>query len=205
MSFITVPFVSINAWDVFDDPEYADAVAWLNQIWAVGSSDIHEFMPNDEFTRQDAAKYYSVFALSQGKQKDTTKDCKFNDLDWVDADMQEYILDACQLGLFKWSNWNFKPNDTMTKVEAITVLVRLVDGMKDETTDPWWKNYFITAQDLWITKETDVYAIDRKLTRYEIALMLYRNSDKLVSWTESWTEDVDTEDLSKMLDELIWE
>lgn len=34
------------------------------------------------------------------------------------------------------------PNDNITEAQAITVVVRTLEGFKDETLDPWYKDYF---------------------------------------------------------------
>ncbi|MBP7847876.1 hypothetical protein KA013_01470 [Patescibacteria group bacterium] len=49
-----------------------------------------------------------------------------------------------------------------------------MEGLSNEDTLPWWINYFWKAQELGLTKETDPYALDRPLLRYEMALLLYR-------------------------------
>ncbi|USN55790.1 MAG: hypothetical protein H6765_04310 [Candidatus Peribacteria bacterium] len=66
------------------------------------------------------------------------------------------------------------PKAPLTKAQALTVLVRAMDGKKDESGTPRWKNYFNYAQDNRLTKETDVYAVDKPLSRYESLLMQYR-------------------------------
>ena len=49
----------------------------------------------------------------------------------------------------------------------------------DETVTPRWKNYFMAAQEAKLTKETNVMAIDKPLTRYELALLLWRVQNPL--------------------------
>ena len=81
---------------------------------------------------------------------------------------------SCQLGIFQGSNGMFFPEASLTKAQFITALVRSVSGMKDENVTPRWKNYHAEAMALGITKETDVFALDKAVSRYEAALMLYR-------------------------------
>jgi hypothetical protein len=63
----------------------------------------------------------------------------------------------------------------MNKSEFIAVMIRLLDGKKlDETVTPRWENYFQRAQDLGIVAPADLVTFDNPITRYEVALFLYR-------------------------------
>ena len=62
----------------------------------------------------------------------------------------------------------------MTKAEFLAVLVRSIDGDRDETKRPRRQDYYTQAYERWLTNETDPNAIDKTLTRYEVALLLYR-------------------------------
>lgn len=44
----------------------------------------------------------------------------------------------------------------------------------DETTTPRWKNYFEKAQDLGMIGPADAVTFENPITRYEVALFLYR-------------------------------
>ena len=44
----------------------------------------------------------------------------------------------------------------------------------DETTNPRWKNYFEMAQGLGIVSPADLITFENPITRYEVALFLYR-------------------------------
>ena len=67
------------------------------------------------------------------------------------------------------------PEAPLTKAQFITALVRALDGVKDETVTPRWANYHSAALSMGITRESDAWALDRPVTRYEAALMLYRS------------------------------
>ena len=99
------------------------------------------------------------------------------------------------MGLFKGSAGKFMPTDPMTKAASLTVLVRAMVGAQDENVQPWWKNYFEKARELGLTKETDPMALDRSITRYEIALLLYRASGEKTSSGDS--------DIGSLLNDLL--
>jgi hypothetical protein len=59
-------------------------------------------MPGKEITREEAAKFFSVFATEiLGKTPDTSLPCTFSDLGGATPDLVDDIILSCQLGLFK--------------------------------------------------------------------------------------------------------
>jgi hypothetical protein len=69
------------------------------------------------------------------------------------------------------------------------MLIRLSEGKRlDETTNPWWANYFIKAWELWILDKWDISSFEGSLTRYEAALLFYRFQLKqaINSWLNAW-------------------
>ena len=63
----------------------------------------------------------------------------------------------------------------MTKAQFIVALIRLLEGKQlDERTDPWWKNYFELARAIEVVAAGDAITFDNAITRYEVAVFLYR-------------------------------
>lgn len=63
----------------------------------------------------------------------------------------------------------------LTKSQSIVALVRIFDNKTyNEDTDPWFLNYYNRSLELGITKDKDLNNFNRYVTRYEIALMIYR-------------------------------
>lgn len=175
-----------------DDPEFDSALAWMHENGLTQYQTVDEYRPFDTLTREQAAKFYAEFTKTAlGETAEETGECQFNDLDSADQTLDESIVDACQMGLFEGSDGNFMPKQPLTKAQSIAVLIRALDGKKDENVSPWWKNYFTQARELGLTKETDVMALDREVTRYEIGLMLYRASgEKETAEGEEDIEDI---------------
>ena len=46
--------------------------------------------------------------------------------------------------------------------------------MSNEDLNPRWTIYFIKAKDIFLTKETNVNALNKPITREEITLLIYR-------------------------------
>jgi hypothetical protein len=75
----------------------------------------------------------------------------------------------------KGSDGKFRPGNEITKAQFVAALMRMFEGQAmDETGDPWWKNYFEKAQELGIVGPADVITFEGPVTRYEVALFLYR-------------------------------
>lgn len=63
----------------------------------------------------------------------------------------------------------------MTKAQSIVVLIRLFDNkVLPESSTPRFKNYYDRAFEIGITKDRDMSNFEKDVTRYEVALMIYR-------------------------------
>jgi hypothetical protein len=69
-----------------------------------------------------------------------------------------------------------------------------------ETTKPWYLNYYNAAYQLQITKDTNLNNFEREITRYEIALLLYRFKIKYVLLKESLDKARDKNEILGMVD-----
>ncbi|HCB51926.1 TPA: hypothetical protein DEP21_05185 [Patescibacteria group bacterium] len=77
--------------------------------------------------------------------------------------------------ILQGGNQIFDPKGTLTKGQFITALIRLVEGKKlDETSNPRWTNYYQSALNMGIVGPADALTFDSPITRYEVALFLYR-------------------------------
>ena len=77
--------------------------------------------------------------------------------------------------ILKGGNQLFDPKNTLTKGQFITALIRLVEGKKlDESKNPRWTTYYQKALDMGIVGPADAITFDSPITRYEVALFLYR-------------------------------
>lgn len=138
------------------------------------------FMPMNTLTREQFAKFAAAYAATNlCLETDDAMSCDFSDLNDADPTLQSAIVAACEMGLVKGHDGIFDPKAAVSKAAVLTVLDRALsaaEGVEAASEDmtPRWKGHFDAMRDLNITKETDVYAVDRNVTRYEVALMLYR-------------------------------
>ena len=106
----------------------------------------------------------------------SNESCLFADSGAISSVLSLDVFDACKLGLFKGgSGAFFNPQGGLTKAQSLAVLIRLFDNKSlSETTTPRFYNYYTRAYELEITKDVDFESFDRDVTRYEVALMVYR-------------------------------
>lgn len=137
---------------------------------------LSDYRPEDPLLREEAAKIigqaYDILWFSK-ESKNT--DCNFSDRETFNPTLALYITKTCSYGVFKGSHGRFLAQDPLTKAEALTVLIRILEGKSSkEDFSPWRTVYFIKAKGVSLTKETEVNAQSRLLTREEIALLIYR-------------------------------
>lgn len=157
------------------DPELDAAVSWMSNNGLTSATNASNFNPTGTLSRDQGAKFFSEYAITNlCLEPDTSMACNFSDLGSADPTLASYVTTSCQLGIFQGSNGQFAPTASLTKAQFLTALIRATDGMKDENVTPRWKNYHSAAYSAGITREADVFALDRAITRYEAALLLYR-------------------------------
>lgn len=187
-SFTQLPVVQIFASESMTDPEFVSAVNYMYSNWLTRYSDLNDFQQDVTLNREQAAKFFVEFAkVSKGKKVPSTvsQHCKFADLNEADSTLRASISQSCEMWIFKWTWGKFFPKQALTKAESLAVLVRIIKWVQDENVLPWRKNYFQVAKEMWYTKETNVISLDRKVSRYEIWLLLYRAK-------EEWTYNIPT-------------
>ena len=173
-------FEDINSIGLPEDPEFLEALAWMytNKLTSLWTPD--SFRPFDKVTREESSKIFGRFAKWILKVKFKTEinndSCIFTDSWSISSPLSLDVFDACKLWLFKGGNGAaFNPQGGLTKAQSLAVLVRLFDNKSwDETTDPRFYNYYKRAYELEITKDVDFENFNRDVTRYEVALMIYR-------------------------------
>jgi hypothetical protein len=169
-----------NSISVEKDPELQEAIRWMHDNWLTSSSTIGEYKPFEVLTREQSAKIFDVFAklfnFSQEKLTSVVPtECQFKDLAKADQTLTTHIQNVCKMEILKGGNQLFDPKTTLTKGQFITALIRLVEGKKlDESKNPRWTAYYQNALDMGIVGPADAITFDSPITRYEVALFLYR-------------------------------
>lgn len=194
--------VMVNATVVtatINDPEFDAALAWMYDNGLTKYNTQDAFMPYANLTREQFAKFAGAYGVRDlCLEADVNASCSFSDIP-ADPTLDEWVMLACQLGLVKGSQGKYFPTAAVLKSEVLTVMSRAISAADGETAPsedmtPRWKGHFDAMRAIGVTKETDPYAVDRPVTRYEVALMLYRSRVN-----DSECKDVD---LSDLLDDL---
>lgn len=150
-------------------------VSWMHENGLTKFDNKEDFWRERPVTRGEIAKFFTQFAVLYGKEKvKTSTECQFNDIDGYDYTLVPHIIEACEYGLMKWSNGSYFPNKNLTLAEWLTVIIRTIDGMQDETGNPWWTETHNTAEWLWILDGESVWDLDKAATRWKIGQWLYR-------------------------------
>ena len=156
--------------------EFQEALQWGYENGLTSYNTFDEFMPYGVLNREQAAKFFGVWAEDVlGKTPDTTRNCEFNDADQITPVLRPYVVKACQLGLFNGdADGNFNPHQQLSKAVALVLIVRALEGQKDENATPWWRNYYERAAELGITNDSMDQVAQKPAYRIETMVMLYR-------------------------------
>lgn len=164
--------------DPSTDPELLEAIYWMYDNGLTIYNNVSDFKPFDIFTREWWAKIFDKFSdmlWLWTSSEYLPNECNFTDISTLSEESQTHIINVCKKWLIKWSNGLFNPNENMNKSTFIVGLIRMFEWKSlDETTTPWWKNYFEKAEELWLVTAADTTTFDTPISRYEVALFLYK-------------------------------
>ncbi len=183
------------------DQEFLNAHEWMYDSAMTQYADVDQFNPDAYVTREQAAKFFVAFDRTvMWRDMETMMYCIYSDESSFDPTLAGSIQSACNRNLMRGSDGTFGAQEHLTKAQALTILIRSLQWLQEENVTPRWKNYFTAAQQLKLTKETDVYALNRPLTRYELALLLWRVENPLEDTGN--TDEQDLQDIYGLLQEL---
>lgn len=189
----------IGASFAYDD-EFLKAHQWMVDNGMTKHAVVDAFQPEAFVTREQAAKFFVEFdRVVMGRDAETMMYCVYTDETNFDSTLAGSIQSACNRNLMRGANGTFDPQGYLTKAQALAILIRSLQGTQDETTTPRRSNYFTIAKELNMTKETQVLAVDKPLTRYELALLLWRVENPLMVAS---SDEQDLEEIYGLLSEL---
>lgn len=145
---------------------------FANDLTRFGSVD--NYMGSTTLRRDQAATFYARFAAKAlGMVPDTTRaGCSFSDMNAVDANLKDDVVIACQMGLFKGYAGKFLPEDRFTVGQALTVLIRIIDGYKSEVSSIHRAhNYRQAAYAMGLT-DTNALQLDNQIQRADVAKLI---------------------------------
>lgn len=175
--------------DLADQPvKVQDAFAKTMALGIINGYEDGTAAPTQNITRAEFAK----IAVTAAGAKDTADMLANNASSFKDIKAGQWytgwVNAAESLGIFQGDgNGNFRPNDTITNQEVITVLMRLL-GYNDNLNGTWPVNYVTQANKVEILDDVAVVAA-APATRADVVVMLDATLDaKLVTYDKDTNE-----------------
>ena len=153
------------------DAETSDAIAWAYDTGLTKYSDANTFMPFNNLTREQAAKFASEFAetvLEIEADSTRTTVCEYKDASIMDATLVDSVTKACQQSIMMGYQGNFMPKQLLTRGQFATMVSRMLGGIDAMSTE---QAHFDYLKDLGIM---NVANLTSTITRGDATLMLYR-------------------------------
>lgn len=175
-----------------DNEKLENAIMWMYNAGLTMYNDVEHFLPDNNMTREEASKFFSVFAKKEfGLREKSNNTCNFTDTKWADQTLVSSITSSCRLWIFKWYNNKFMFKDKLTNAQAVTVLMRIMFGTMQEPTSSYYTNYLLKAKEIWLVWNINVKS---NITRWEAAIMLYDSSiyREEIDWIVFWNANYKT-------------
>jgi hypothetical protein len=146
---------------------------WLTETSLTSRETERDFRSGDSITRWEAAKFFAKYASLINGEK-WYDNCTFSDIARYDPSLTPSIREVCEYGLMRGSSGKFDPYGKITEAQALTVIVRSLAGMYDESGKPWYSEYFSLATDIWLIESETLTSVDTTpITREKLATWLY--------------------------------
>jgi hypothetical protein len=142
-----VPVAVLGAASYSDELQGAYDYAYGNGITTQSSIDTANMYGS--LTRVAMAKMMANYAIEVlGQTPDTSLDCTFPDVSSaLDAQYDNGVTNACQLGLMGVGIDNFNPNGIVTRAQFGTVLSRALYGDANNGGDPYYVDHLNALKD----------------------------------------------------------
>lgn len=173
--------------------ERENAIAWLHENLN-DNQKVQNILKTDTITRQESA-YLLMQVINNVRKRDLDYETneEIKDIHKADGDFQSLIKQAFQVGLFKWEKFklfwifpigkpNFNPHEKITKTDALFAIIKALDWVKSEKVSPWYLNYYLAAEKLWMLNWL-YYSLENMknetMSTSDFILLLYR-ADKII-------------------------
>ena len=135
----------LEGWDEMDKALY-----WMFHNWLTKYEDLSWYRPDDPLLREEAAKIIGqAYDILWYPKEIKNTECSFADSDTFDPSLSSYIQSTCSYWIFRWSNWSFLAQKSLSKAESLTVLIRILEwALSSEDFNPWWTLYFVKAKNV---------------------------------------------------------
>lgn len=144
-------------------------------------NNVPQFRPTDELLREESTKFFTQAfnKLFSSAPLSKTTSCVFSDITTGDKSLVTFVVQSCELGIFKWSDGKFYPRRKLTNAEAVAVVIRLIDGVLDESQKPWHTSYYAKLKS-YATQYPSVSGVYNRMldgnktaTRWDVLELIY--------------------------------
>lgn len=162
--------------DPYKDPELLEAIYWMYDNGLTMYKNPNDYKPFDFLNKIAAAKIFDKFSdMLWIPSNGDPAQCEFSDISKLNEIDKQHIKNICKKWIMKWNNNKFSPDEQLHKSHFVVSLIRMLQWKHlDENVNPRWQNYFYEAKELWIVNPSDAISFEEPITRYEVALFLYR-------------------------------
>ena len=132
--------------------------------------------------RREAPQILMNFASYLGISLPSSDDaCSFSDIGTrsVSSAVAQQIKTACRMGIFKGTYGRFYPNAYFTNSEAITAVIRVLDGVQKESTAVHWSEpYYRLAKQRGLLQNSVLLGKFAPITRWNLLSLLLLTSEE---------------------------
>lgn len=162
---------------VYDKSTNNWVITLLNKRWITVHDTREAFKPNNSIRRDEAAKMLITaipYLKNWNQLKSWKNNCKFNDIDDARTDLQWSVRESCKLWIFNWSNNLFRPKDSITNAQLITVIWRMLYWKLDESWESYATPYYNRLKSDWLITNLKLNKSERDLPakRWVVAKLL---------------------------------
>lgn len=157
-------------------PETRQAINELAEKQILNGYIDETFRPNDSISRAEFAKVATLALTAKTNSPlGAVQEISYRDVS-PNAWYAKVVANAAALGLMKGdAEGTFRPNDTVSQAEVLTVLVRSLGYTEAELVGlPWPANYLAKAEEIGLLSVTSVFNPNAACTRGEAATYVAR-------------------------------
>lgn len=175
--------VDYTAWscDQKSNLNSSQLVLWAYHKWITSFDTVDGFQYDDLVRRQQASKMIVNFAkalLGEGIFSEVkNSNCNFTDKNLFEPTLIGSIETACSQNIFKWDDsmgsLKFYPHADFTRWQAIAVMMRVINGVLWESSNPRYQSYVQKALDLNYLSSSQLTNLEGKITRWDILVWMY--------------------------------
>jgi hypothetical protein len=116
--------------------------------WVITSLRIEE-NKTDYLTRETVAPLLMNYIRNVARRAYKWEVCDAKDIDIADPYYQDDLRELCDYWILRWSNKKIAPKRTLTKQEAVALVMRIIDWeQKEKKNWHWAYNYYTRAKEL---------------------------------------------------------